>query len=67
MTPRYDTTLEYVLQHVNAPALSDAGVRAVIADAVRDLGLSSQAMSSGAGHDAQDLALLQTVLRLDQQ
>jgi N-carbamoyl-L-amino-acid hydrolase len=53
---RYDTTLEYVLQHVNAPALSDPGVRAVIADAVRGLGLSSQVMPSGAGHDAQDLA-----------
>jgi beta-ureidopropionase / N-carbamoyl-L-amino-acid hydrolase len=53
---RYDTTLEYVLQHVNAPALSDPAIRAVIADAVHGLGLSSQAMPSGAGHDAQDLA-----------
>jgi N-carbamoyl-L-amino-acid hydrolase len=53
---RYETTLEYVLQHVNAPALSDPGVRAVVADAVRGLGLSSQVMPSGAGHDAQDLA-----------
>ena len=53
---RYDTTLEYVLQHVNAPALSDPAMRAVIVDAVRGLGLSSQTMPSGAGHDAQDLA-----------
>jgi N-carbamoyl-L-amino-acid hydrolase len=53
---KYDTTLEYVLQHVNAPALSDPAIRAVIADAVRALGLSSRAMPSGAGHDAQDLA-----------
>jgi beta-ureidopropionase / N-carbamoyl-L-amino-acid hydrolase len=53
---RYDTTLEYALQHVNAPALSDPGVRAVIADAVQGLALSSQVMPSGAGHDAQDLA-----------
>ncbi len=53
---RYETTLEYVLQHVNAPALSDPSVRAVISAAVQGLGLSSQAMPSGAGHDAQDLA-----------
>jgi N-carbamoyl-L-amino-acid hydrolase len=53
---RYGTSLDYVLQHVNAPALSDAGVRGVIADAARGLALSSQLMPSGAGHDAQDLA-----------
>jgi beta-ureidopropionase / N-carbamoyl-L-amino-acid hydrolase len=53
---RYDTTLEYVRQHANPPALSDPGVRAVIADAVAGLGLSGQSMPSGAGHDAQDLA-----------
>jgi beta-ureidopropionase / N-carbamoyl-L-amino-acid hydrolase len=53
---KYDTTFDYVLQHTNDPALSDPAVRAVIADAVRDLGLSSQSMPSGAGHDAQDLA-----------
>jgi beta-ureidopropionase / N-carbamoyl-L-amino-acid hydrolase len=53
---KYDTTLEYVLQHTNAPALSDPKMRAVIADAVKGLGLSSQGMPSGAGHDAQDLA-----------
>ena len=53
---RHDTSLDYVLQHVNAPALSDPSVRAVIAAAVQSLGLSSQVMPSGAGHDAQDLA-----------
>lgn len=53
---QYDTTLEYTLQHVNPPALSTPAVRAVIADAVRGLALSSQVMPSGAGHDAQDLA-----------
>jgi len=51
-----DVTLDYVLQHTNAPALSDPKVRAVIADAAQGLGLSSQIMPSGAGHDAQDLA-----------
>jgi beta-ureidopropionase / N-carbamoyl-L-amino-acid hydrolase len=53
---RYDTTFDYVQQHVNAPALSDPKIRAVIADAVRGLNLTSQQMPSGAGHDAQDLA-----------
>ena len=53
---KYDVTLEYTLQHVNPPALSTPAVRAVIAEAVQGLGLSSQVMPSGAGHDAQDLA-----------
>lgn len=53
---KYDVTLDYALQHTNPPALSTPAVRAVIADAVRGLGLSSQVMPSGAGHDAQDLA-----------
>lgn len=53
---KYETSFDYVLQHTNAPALSDPAMRAVIADAVRGLGLSSQIMPSGAGHDAQDLA-----------
>ncbi len=49
-------TLDYTLQHTNLPALSTPAVRAVIADAVQGLGLSSLVMPSGAGHDAQDLA-----------
>src|SRR6266508_1495771 len=53
---KYDTTLDFVLQHTNDPALSDPQIRAVIADAVAGLHLSSQLMPSGAGHDAQDLA-----------
>jgi beta-ureidopropionase / N-carbamoyl-L-amino-acid hydrolase len=53
---KYDVTLDFTLQHTNLPALSTPAVRAVIADAVQGLGLSSQVMPSGAGHDAQDLA-----------
>lgn len=53
---KYDVTLDFTLQHVNPPALSTPAVRDVIADAVRGVGLSSQVMPSGAGHDAQDLA-----------
>ncbi len=53
---QYGVTLDYTLQHTNLPALSTPAVRGVIADAVQGLGLSSQVMPSGAGHDAQDLA-----------
>ena len=53
---KYGATFDYTLQHTNAPALSTPAVRAVIADAVQGLGLSSLTMPSGAGHDAQDLA-----------
>jgi len=53
---KYDTTLDYVLPHTNDPALSDPRIRAVIAEAVASLKLTSQLMPSGAGHDAQDLA-----------
>ncbi|MGH7519881.1 MAG: M20 family metallo-hydrolase, partial [Gemmatimonadales bacterium] len=53
---QHDVTLDYALQHTNQPALSTPTVRGVIADAVQGLGLSSQVMPSGAGHDAQDLA-----------
>jgi N-carbamoyl-L-amino-acid hydrolase len=53
---KYGTTFTFIKQHSNPPALSDPNVRDVIADAVQGLGLSSQVMPSGAGHDAQDLA-----------
>jgi N-carbamoyl-L-amino-acid hydrolase len=56
ITARYGTRFTFFKQHSNEAALSDPRVRQVIADAVRDLGLSSKAMPSGAGHDAQDLA-----------
>ena len=38
------------------PALTDPTIRALIAEAAADLGLSAKAMPSGAGHDAQELA-----------
>ncbi len=56
ITARYGTTFTFFQQHSNVAALSDPKVRDVIADAVKGLGLSSQVMPSGAGHDAQDLA-----------
>jgi len=56
ITRKYDTTFDYALQHSNRAALSDPSVRRAIGDAVGGLGLTSQVMPSGAGHDAQDLA-----------
>jgi len=53
---KYGTTLSYEKQHSNVAALSDPKMRSVIDEAVRSLGLTSQWMPSGAGHDAQDLA-----------
>lgn len=55
---KYNTTLTYELQHTNIAALSDPKVRQVIADAASGLGLTTQLMPSGAGHDAQDLATI---------
>jgi N-carbamoyl-L-amino-acid hydrolase len=56
ISARNGTTFTFIKQHSNPPALSDPKVRDVIADAVKGLGLSSQTLPSGAGHDAQDLA-----------
>lgn len=44
--------------NVNIPAPTDERVRKVIADAAKDLGLTTKLMPSGAGHDAQDMARL---------
>jgi N-carbamoyl-L-amino-acid hydrolase len=40
------------------PALMDGGIQAEIKRSAAQLGLSSKAMPSGAGHDAQDMALI---------
>ena len=54
---RSGTTIEFHSIDVDAvPALTDGRIRAVIATAAGDLGLSFKEMPSGAGHDAQDLA-----------
>ena len=44
------------LDVASAPARTDERVRAAIAEAAETLGLSTRAMASGAGHDAQDMA-----------
>jgi len=52
------TQFAYSELHVNAAAPSDPRMRAIITDAAKGLGLSTRAMPSGAGHDAQAMALL---------
>ena len=42
----------------NVPAPSDARIRTMIGDAARERGLSARLMPSGAGHDAQSMAVL---------
>jgi N-carbamoyl-L-amino-acid hydrolase len=44
--------------NVNVPAPTDPRIRKVIADSASELGLTTRLMPSGAGHDAQDMALL---------
>lgn len=48
------TKFDFKEINVNIPAPTDPEVRAFIADAARELGLSTKLMPSGAGHDAQD-------------
>jgi N-carbamoyl-L-amino-acid hydrolase len=50
------TTFKLDPVSANAPALTDARVRRVIADTAATLGLTSVELPSGAGHDAQSIA-----------
>ena len=52
------TKFDFKEINVNIPAPTDRRIRAIIADAARDMGLSTKLMPSGAGHDAQDMARL---------
>jgi N-carbamoyl-L-amino-acid hydrolase len=52
------TSFDFKEINVNIPAPTDPGIRSLIFDAARDLGLTTKQMPSGAGHDAQDMARL---------
>jgi len=52
------TQFAYSELHVNFAAPSDPRMRKIITDAAKGLGLSTRAMPSGAGHDAQAIAQL---------
>ena len=53
---KYDVSMEYERTARVEPAIADARVQRVITEAAAALGLTAQAMPSGAGHDAQVLA-----------
>ena len=52
------TTYHYDHFYTSRAALTDVGIRQYIANAADDLGLSALSMPSGAGHDAQSIALV---------
>lgn len=52
------TAFAYRSLHENVAAPSDPAIRALIAEAARELKLSARPMPSGAGHDAQAMAQL---------
>ena len=53
---RNGTTFSFSQFTNNVPALTEPAIRAMIAAAATELGLTHRLMPSGAGHDAQDLA-----------
>ena len=50
------TTFSFAPTNVNHPAPTDPRMRAAIEKSARELGLTTRAMPSGAGHDAQEMA-----------
>jgi len=52
------TKFDFKEINVNIPAPTDTRIRSLISEAARELGLTTKAMPSGAGHDAQDMARL---------
>jgi N-carbamoyl-L-amino-acid hydrolase len=52
------TKFTYKPINENVPALTSELIQQKIGEAARDLGLTTKLMPSGAGHDAQDMALL---------
>jgi N-carbamoyl-L-amino-acid hydrolase len=55
---RNGTTFQFRPIHENVSAPTNPRYRAVIGEVARSLGLSSRVMPSGAGHDAQSMAVL---------
>ncbi|MCH7823753.1 MAG: Zn-dependent hydrolase, partial [Acidobacteria bacterium] len=53
-----DTSVDFEPFYVSHEAPTDPRIRALVAEAAEALGLSSLALPSGAGHDAQSIAML---------
>jgi N-carbamoyl-L-amino-acid hydrolase len=52
------TTIRFTEPVVSKPALTDKRFQRLIADTARELGFTSKLMPSGAGHDAQEIAVI---------
>ena len=52
------TTFSFAPTSISEPAPTDARIRQAIEDSAKGLGLTTRSMPSGAGHDAQEMALL---------
>ena len=61
LAARNGTTIELQQYYVSRAAPTDERLRRLVADASEALGLSTLSMPSGAGHDAQSIALLAPV------
>jgi len=55
---KYDTEVQHELRRSLAGTPTDSSVRQLLTEVVHELGLSSKEMTSGAGHDAQQLAAI---------
>lgn len=61
MAARNGTSIHFERYYVSHAALTDERLQSIVAAAADELGLTSLAMPSGAGHDAQSIALLAPV------
>jgi len=61
LAKRNGTTIGFDLYYVSRAAPTDERLRRLVASSARSLGLSTLSMPSGAGHDAQSLALIAPV------
>ena len=61
LAARNGTSIELQQYYVSRAAPTDERIRRLVADASEALGLSTLSMPSGAGHDAQSIALLAPV------
>jgi N-carbamoyl-L-amino-acid hydrolase len=52
------TTIAFTLASTNPPAMATSGIQAAIGRAAESAGLKTMRLPSGAGHDAQQMALL---------
>jgi N-carbamoyl-L-amino-acid hydrolase len=50
------TTIQFIPDHTQIPAITDKALQEIIAGSAHDLGLSTLYLPSGAGHDSQNMA-----------